>query len=231
MPTATNKQRLLNHLFSAVKKSAGAGETEARPVLEQFIYALCRQGTTRGRADKAYAKLRKDFFDWNEVRVSSSRELEETMGDVPQAEARAQRLISFLQEVFETNFSFDLEDLQKKGVKVAAKQLARYQAADDYVVAWVIQHSLGGHAIPVDEPMLRALRRLGMIDEDQENLEAIRASLEHLIPKAKGTLFVDVVSDLANEVCHEEPHCGSCPMHADCPIGMERVRTIKPKPR
>ena len=44
-------------------------------------------------------------------------------------------MAAFLQEVFETTFSFDLEGLQKKGLKQAAKQLGRYQAADDYVTA------------------------------------------------------------------------------------------------
>src|SRR6202035_4965671 len=100
---------------------------------------------------------------------------------VPDGEARAQRLIDFLQEVFETTFSFDLEGLQKKGLKQAAKQLSRYQAANDYAVAWVVQKSLRGYAIPLDAAGLRVLRRLGFV-EDGLDLEALRASLEHQIP-------------------------------------------------
>ena len=45
-------------------------------------------------------------------------------------------------------------------MRQAAKQLARYQAANDYAVAWVTQQSLGGHAIPLDDVTLRVLRRL-----------------------------------------------------------------------
>src|SRR5439155_10868311 len=100
---------------------------------------------TRDQADRAFRGLREQFFDWNEVRVSSGREVEEAIADLPEAEPRAERLISFLQEVFEADFSFDLEGLRKKGLKEAAKQLATYQAANDYVVAWVVQQSLGGH--------------------------------------------------------------------------------------
>src|SRR6516225_8239051 len=87
----------------------------------------------------------------------------------------AELLISFLQEVFEKDFTFDLEGLRKKGLKEAAKELAKYQAADDYVVAWVIQQSLGGHAIPLDAPTLRTARRLGLIDHDGDDAEALRA--------------------------------------------------------
>jgi endonuclease III len=199
MPTTTNKQRLLNTMFTAVKKRQSTGETEPRPVLEQFLYALCREGAPREIADEAFRSLRERFFDWNEVRVSSAREVEEALGDLPDAEQRANRLISFLQEVFETTFSFDLETLHKKGLKQAAKQLSRFQAADDYVVSWVVQHSLGGHAIPLDEPSLGLLRRLGMLEDGPDDPETLRASLEHLVPKSKGSQFVEVVSALAHD--------------------------------
>jgi endonuclease-3 len=208
-------------------------------VLEQFIYGICREGATRELADRAFANLRERFFDWNEVRVSSPRELEEALADLPDPEARAARLASFLQEVFETTFSFDLEPLHKKGLKQAAKQLSRYQAANDYVVAWVVQQSLGGHAIPLDAPTLRTLRRLSLIENDQEDGEALRASLEHLIPKARGPLFCDVVSNLAHEYCWEDgPNCTACPLCGECPTGQETVRAAasssrsgRPKPR
>src|SRR5262245_53925843 len=186
MATTTNKQRVLNQFFTVLKKRYDPSEPERLPVLEQFLYAICREGASREQADQAFRNLQEYFFDWNEVRVSSVREIEEALGEIPDAENRANRLVSFLQEVFETTFSFDLEPLHKKGLKQAAKQLSRYQAADDYAVAWVTQHSLGGHAIPLDGPMLAVLRRLGLIDSDEQDVEAIRASLEHLIPKSRG---------------------------------------------
>jgi endonuclease-3 len=227
MATTTPKQRLLNQIFTALPRNgagreAADGTAEDRPVLEQFLYALCREGVTRERADRAFHGMREHFFDWNEVRVSSAREVAEALGGLPGGEARGQRVIDFLQEVFETTFSFDLEGLHKKGLKQAAKQLARYQAANDYAVAWVVQQSLGGHAVPLDEPSLRILRRLGLLDEGHGDLEMLRASLEHQIPKARGALFNDIVSALADEFCWEdEPNCAACPLTASCPIGQE----------
>jgi endonuclease III len=222
MPTTTNKQRVLQHLFTAVPKNGKASEPPSRPVLEQFIYAICREGVTRELADLAFRNLREQYFDWNEVRVSSARELADSIDCLPDAENRGQRVIDFLQEVFETTFSFDLESLQKKGLKQAAKQLGRYQAASDYIVASVIQQSLGGHAIPLDGATLRVLRRLGLIEGETEDLDALRASLEHQIPKARGVVFCDVVSAVAYEQCAEEqPRCGSCPLCPHCPTGQE----------
>jgi endonuclease-3 len=224
MPTTTNKQRVLTHLFTGLKKRYDPPDPEQRPVLEQLLYAVLREGTTRDQAERAFRALQERFFDWNEIRVSSVREVEEVIEDLPGAEMRAQRLISLLQEVFETTFSFDLETLHKKGLKQAAKQLSRYEAVkgNDYAVAWVIQRSLGGHAVPLDEPTLRCLRRLGLIEGEGEDLEALRASLEHLVPKSRGPLFNELVSFLASEYCWEDdPHCHACPLCHDCPVGRE----------
>src|SRR5437868_12834856 len=135
MPAVTNKQRVLNQIFNVWKKAGEPEPPQNLPVLEQFIYGLCREGTALDLADQAFGRLRDRFFDWNEIRVSSTRELEEVFAELPDAESRAARLISFLQEVFETTSSFDLESLHKKPLKQAAKQLSRYQAASDFVVA------------------------------------------------------------------------------------------------
>jgi endonuclease III len=239
MPTTTNKQRVLTQIFTTLKKRFEPADLEPRPVLEQFLYALCREGATRAQADRAYRNLCERFFDWNEIRVSSSREVEEALGNIPDAENRANRVISFLQEVFETTFSFDLESLHKKGLKQAAKQLSRYQAANDYAVSWVIQHSLGGHAIPLDAPSIRVLRRLGLVDDNEEELEALRTSIEHVIPKSRGPLFIELISAMAHDASWEDqldctaraltPECSEAAENVATAAGAERIN--RPKPR
>jgi endonuclease-3 len=239
MPTAINKQRVVTQLFTALKKRYEQPAPEPRPVLEQFLYAICREGVTRAEADQAFQSLRDRFFDWNEVRVSSHREVEEVLDDLPRHGLRAERILSFLQEVFETTYSFDLEGLEKKGLKQAAKQLSRYQAANDYTVAWIVQQSLDGHAIPIDEPTRRVLHRLGLLEDNEEDPEALRASLEHLVPKARGPQFNDLMSALADSLCTEdEPACASCPLLSECPTGQDAAHGAthapsrsRPKPR
>src|SRR5262245_16980422 len=234
MATTINKQRLLNQLCNAHDGDA----PEPLPVLQQFIYGLCRESATPEQAERAYRNLCEQFFDWNEVRVSSVRELEEALEGLSGAESRAQRLLSFLQEVFETTFSFDLEGLHKKGLKQAAKQLTRFGASSEYVGAWVVQRSLGGHAIPIDAPTLRCARRLGLVEGVVDDPEAARTTLEHVVPKAKGPAFTDAISEIAEEHCWEhEPNCPACPLHGECPTAQEAgvalngARGARVKPR
>jgi endonuclease-3 len=239
MATTINKQRLLTHLFNATKKTVDVdSEVEPRPVLHEFIYALCREDATREEADRAFQNLCDRFFDWNEVRVSSLRELEEAFAGLSNPLGRAERLSAFLREVFDTEFSFDLDkQLLKKGL--AAKQLAGYQAANEYIGAWVMQRSLGGHAIPLDAPTLRCVRRFGLLDGPADDADGARTSLEHLVPKAKGQHFTELVSCLAGTYCWEEqPHCSACPLASECVYAQETGLAHKangngrrPKPR
>lgn len=202
MPATTNKQRVLGTLLATLKKTYGdpGDQPDTRPVLEEMVYAIIREGATRAEADRAFQRLQTLFFDWNEIRVSAPHEVEEALSGLPQdTAAKAQRIIDLLQEVFESTYSFDLDSLHKKGLRQAAKQIGRYQAASDYTVAWVTQRSLGGHAIPLDEFTLRVCRWLGLVESGEGNFETARASLEHLIPKAQGAMFVDLISQLARE--------------------------------
>ena len=216
MPATTSKQQILNQVLGAIAPTPEPAVP--LPVLEQFIFGICREDATPEMAQQAYDNLRSQFFDWNEIRVSSIGEIEDALGGLSDTETRANRIIGFLQDVFETNYAFNLDSIQKKGMKDASKNLKGLKAANDYVIAWVIQRSLGGHAMPTDGATVRVVQRLGLIESQTTEPEALRSSLEHLVPKAKGTHFTDAISILAEQVCWEEtPRCGRCPMKESCP--------------
>jgi endonuclease III len=238
----TNKQHILNQALTLLKKKFAAGtQPEPRAVLEEALYAIIREGVPSSIADRAYSNVKHVFIDLNEIRVSTVQEVADALIDVPHAGLRAERILGLLQEVFEDLYSFNLDDLAKKGLKQAAKQLSRYKlGVNDFVVAWVTQRALGGHAIPLDEPTIRVLRRMGVLEgepnEPFEDLEATRGTVEHFITKAKGFEFTEEMIQLADAVCVDAvPHCSNCPMKAECPTGIEHSskakKDDKPKPK
>jgi len=240
MAATLSKQQLLTQVQTLLKKKLTTPpELDApRPVLDEVIYAIVRESMTPVQADAAYAQLKEAFFDWNELRVSSIQEAADVMVGLPESGAKAKRIVEFLQEHFERTYSFVLEELEKKGLKQAAKQLARYKdhGVTDFVVAWVTQRSLGGHAIPLDDATIRVLQRLAVLEDEIEDLEAARGTLEHYIPKAKGSEFTDLMAQLAGTICLPEvPLCPSCPLRQDCPTGQEYLAKgkseSKPKPK
>jgi endonuclease-3 len=231
MPPTMNKQQTLTQVLKVLEKHYAPAEPEARPVLEQLLYAVLREGATREQADAAYKTLQDRFFDWNEIRVSSPQEITDALDGLPGAAAKSPRVIGILQHVFETTFSYKLDDIDKKGLKHAAKQLGQFAEANDFAVAWVVQRALGGHALPLDEPTLRVLRRLAVVDVDDGQMDALRSTLEHYVPKSRGALFSDVVSLVAKDFCWaDDPHCSACPLVKECPTGQERKATSETKP-
>jgi len=245
MPAITNKQQLLAKAHALLVKRFPLPPVEpetGRTVLEELVYATCREGTTTADADLAYGALRKAFIDWNEVRVSTVPEVADVLRPLPQPGGRAKRIIALLQAVFEERYSFDLSDVLKKGLKDTARKLRFYkEGVTDYAVAWVMQRTLGGHAIPLDAPTLRVLERLGVAEPGEpDEAESLRGSIEHLIPKAKGPEFTELMSVHAKELCIEgTPRCAACPLKADCPTApivlaaskVKKPPEAKPKPK
>jgi endonuclease-3 len=238
MAAGANKQAVIDKALAAFKKKYPApADPDRRAVLEEVVFGILREGVPTAVALPAYQRLKEDFFDWNEVRVSSVQEVADVLVDLPDSGTRALHIVKFLQEHFERTYSFELDDLEKKGVKQASKQLARYKdkGVSDFVVAWATQRALGGHAIPLDTPTIRVLSRLGVLegvaDGEIEDLEAVRTGLEHYISKAKMIEFTEGVIQLADELCVERaPKCGQCPLKADCPTGHDHgSKGAKPK--
>ena len=223
---ATSKTQLLNTVHGLLKKRY---KLEPRPermsVLEAVVYGICHEGTTREQANQALSRFKDEFFDWNEVRVSSLKEIQGILAGLSDTEDRARRIRRFLQQLFNKTYSFNaLDALAKKPFKEAVKTLEEYEALNnDYVLATVLQMALGGHAIPIDAPLRRGLERLGIAEAKMDN-EALRGTLERAVPKNRGGEFADLLEELTHDTCVEgEPDCPRCELKKVCPTGQTRL--------
>jgi endonuclease-3 len=223
---ATSKTQLLNTVHGLLKKRY---KLEPRPermsILEAVVYGICHEGTTREQANQALSRFKDQFFDWNEVRVSSLKEIQGVLAGLPDTEERARRIRRFLQQMFSRTYSFNaLDALAKKPLKEAVKALRDYDASiNDYVMATVIQLALSGHAIPIDVPLRRGLERLGIADAKTDT-EALRGTLERAVPKNRGSEFADLLEELTHDTCVEgEPDCPRCELKKVCPTGQAKL--------
>jgi endonuclease-3 len=221
-----SKAQFLNDVHALLKKRYKPKAEPSTPrfsVLEAVVYGICHEGTTREQANQALSRFKDDFFDWNEVRVSTIDEIRSALAGLPDTEERAQRIRRFLRQLFDRTYSFTLDALAKKPLKESLKVLAEYDAfGSDYVTATVIQHALGGHAIPVDGPVLRALQRLGAADAEPD-VASLRGMLERAVPKNRGLEFCDLLEELAHDTCVEgEPDCPRCELRKICPTAQAR---------
>jgi endonuclease-3 len=166
-----------------------------RSVLEHLLFACCLENAQYEAAEEAYAALVHNFFDWNEVRVSTVRELAEVMGRLPEPPAAASRLKRVLQSVFEANYNFELEELRKMNLGPATEKLAKMKGSTPFSAAYVVQAALGGHAIPADSGTLGVMRVLEILDDDDVRANAM-PGVERAIPKPKGFEFGSLLHQL-----------------------------------
>ncbi|MFN9342434.1 MAG: hypothetical protein ACK6DB_07555 [Planctomycetota bacterium] len=197
MSSLANRAEKFNKLYKVLKKHYEPVAPPAdRKVLEHLVYACCLEDSTYEAADEVLAKLLEDYFDWNEIRVTTSLELAELMKGLHDPLAAASRLRKVLHGLFESKYSFDAEFFKKENLGKAIEQLEKYKGISPFVVASVAQLALGGHSIPVDQALLNLMYTIGAITEEEQKQGKI-PGLERTIPKNKGVEFGSLVHQLA----------------------------------
>ena len=197
--TASDKQRIAKKLISLLKKRYnGSVPKDTHPILETILYAICLENSSFEEASDAFGRLELDFFDLNEIRVSSISELTCVFSKLDQPEWRALRVRSILHYVFENRFEYDFELLRRKTLDLAGKQLAKIKELSPFVRCYTLQTSLGSHLVPVDEVTRKASVWLGFV---APNHSVVRASdsLKSAVRKADVPLFCYLLRRLATD--------------------------------
>jgi endonuclease-3 len=101
-----------------------------------------------------------------------------------------------LQHVFETTYSFDLEEFRKKNLGQAVERLKKMGGVTPFGAHYVIQSALGGHAIPIDSGAMQILTILDLVTE--KDIEAgVVPGLERAVAKNKGVEFGSLLHQFA----------------------------------
>ena len=166
-----DKSKVLTRLIKLLKKEfGGLPKREQLPVLEAMVFSVCLENSSYESADAAFGRLKGDFFDWNEVRVSTISELEPVFEGVHEPEWCAMRVRYLLYYVFDHQFSYDFDGIKKKSFDLAFKQVSKIKHLTSFCRNYMLQKCLGTHVIPVDDKMVRTAIWLGLVpvgaDED-----------------------------------------------------------------
>jgi endonuclease-3 len=194
-----NRAALLTKMHKVLKKHYKPVAIPERTVLEHLLYACCLENAHYEQADKAFAAVSTSFFDWNEVRVSTVKELAEVMNMLPDPQSAAANLKRALQGVFESTYSFDLEPLKKQNLGQAQQRLKKLEGTTPFTIAYLTQATLGGHAIPLDRGLMQAFAIFGLAS-GADKAAGVVPGLERAIPKNKGVEFASLAHHLAAEL-------------------------------
>lgn len=157
--------------------------------IEQLILAALGQEASIANARKALNALNHDMVDYNELRVSTPAEVSNSIGRIiPRSVQRARTLLRLLNAVYQAEYEVSLENLKGRGVRDIKAYLDALEGMTPYVSASLLLWSLGGHAIPVNEPTLAFLREQDLVHPEAEAAE-VQAFLERHISAADAKAF------------------------------------------
>ena len=188
--STVDRQKVITRLVKQLKKEFGGlpRNREQLPVLETMLFAVCLEDASVEGAQAAFKRLREEFFDWNEIRVSTIKELEPAFEGLPDPARRAMRVRYLLYYVFDHQYSYNFDSIRKKPLELVHKQLRKIKHLTPFARHYMLQHSLGNHVIPIDERMLRVAVYLGLVPR-RATVENAPDLLKTLIRKADGLEF------------------------------------------
>jgi len=195
----SNRAAKYEQLHKSLKKHfKPQSELGERTVLEHLIYACCLEDARTEQADEAFAKLQQAYFDWNEVRVTTVIELGEALSSLPNASQAGHRIKRCLQSLFETRYEYNLDDMKKANLSKATEELTALKGVTPFVLNYVSQNALGGHAIPVDSLALEIMVQCEIITAAEAEKRSL-PGVERAIPKNKGFEFGSLLHQFAVE--------------------------------
>jgi len=196
MKQGTLYAKRLKQVFTKLKRSASPPPSaEPEDPLRRLAIGVLGVRDGDAAAIKAVNRLLGAFVDWNDIRVSTALEAQTAIGNtLTDGMASCTRLRTALQSVFNKVNLLSLDHLKIIGRREARQYLESLEGVDEYAAASVLLWSLGGHAIPVDDKLLAALRDAELVHPDATRAE-VQAFLERNISAADGQIFCHAVSD------------------------------------
>jgi endonuclease III len=166
-----------------MKKPKGTPIDKSDPV-QVLVECVFEADATPKQAAAAFVSVKKEFIDYNELRVAPAKDIVECVGrDHPDARRKAESLTQMLNAAFDRYYSLSFDYMAKTPFKDLRRHLLE-AGLSHYASAKLMLTMLDLAAIPVDSTLVETLEIKGIIPADTDIAE-IQAALERLVPAKK----------------------------------------------
>ncbi len=194
MKDSAQYEEKIKSLVAQRAREAPARRTDRIALLVEGIMA---EDTTPAKASSAMSVLTEEFVDFNELRVSPIRDIVEVLGEnFPGVRAKANAVTGALQVIFDHANSLSLDYLAKMTKREVRSVLREKIGLSPYAESVLTLFGFGGHAIPVDNLLLEALKLDGYIHPDSD-LPDLQGFLERIAPGKDAMSWHEALRDYA----------------------------------
>jgi len=208
---------------AALKPRRGAG-------LDTLIEAMLAQNTNMANATRGYRMLRRRFASWTKVMNAPIGDVQREIAICGLARMRARRLQDLLRTIKQRRRGLSLDFLADELTPDAFDYLMGFHGIGPKTAAFTLLFAFNHPLLPVDNGVLRVVRRLRLVRPKARDLEAER-TLSPVIAKGTHHATHVLLFRHAKERCRpKNPKCDDCELLKMCPHGQRVLRHRPPEP-
>lgn len=192
-----------------------------RDPVATLVSTILSQNTSDINTERAFASLRQRFPAWQDVVDANTNDVVDAIRSGGLANRKAPRIQDALDEIHERYGTYSLDTLDGMELEEAKQALLSIDGVGPKTAACVLLFALGKPALPVDTHVYRVARRLGLIDEATNPVQA-HVKLEAMMEGDADRTYrfhVEMISH-GRAICHSrKPKCDICPLRSYCEYG------------
>jgi endonuclease-3 len=197
--------------------------------LDALVEAMLAQNTNMINAARGYRMLRRRFDSWAKVMNAPLADVQREIAVCGLARMRARRLQNILRTIKGQRGTLWLDFLADQTPDEAFDYLMGFYGVGPKTAAFTLLYGCGHAILPVDNGVLRVVRRLRLVRAKARDLEAERV-LSPLIDAGRHHAAHALLFRHAGQRCRpRNPKCHECDLLKLCPHGRRVVRHRPPE--
>jgi len=185
------------------EKSADVSAPQVDDKIELIIRGILEENVDPRKVPAALSAIEKEYVDYNELRVSPVRDIVDVVGEkYPEIRSKAQNIVNTLQAIFDRANNLSLDFLNNKPKREIRKILREKLGLGRYAESFVTLYGFDGHAMPVDNLLLDALK-LGEYIHPSSDLDDLQGFLERITPHADAITYHQALRKYASEMARK----------------------------
>jgi endonuclease-3 len=167
---------------------------------------------------RSFRQLKDRFVDWNEVRISSVREIQDELAATSGTLEFAVFIKDLLEQVHRERQDVSLEFLADQNLGEIRRYLKQIKGVDSATADLVLRVRKAHPVLPLNHSMEVVLSRLGIF-RDGETRDHKEKALHDLIEPDRVFQLHHLLVEIARDTCHLEPErldCPRCLLRSSC---------------
>ncbi len=184
--------------------------------MDELISCILSQSTNDSNRDRAFARLKANYPDWEAVRFADLAELTDVIRPAGLANQKAPRIQKVLGVIYAEAGEYSIDFLDDLDIDEAKAWLNSLSGVGPKTAAIVLCFAFDRPAFPVDTHIYRVSKRIGFIPEKLSANDA-HPVMEAIAPASDYYQFHIQLIQHGRDTCHaRKPACERCAISAYC---------------